>query len=201
MEALGLNLIDWIIVIVLLASGVLSFTRGITKEVLSILLWFAAFIAAISLEYIATPRVNEVVGNEEISKIISYVIVFTLFIVLGRIVIRYITKFLEWSGASGFDRFFGVIFGLIRGTTILLAIFLLLPANFKSTDAVNNSKITPLLQKYAPRIESYFRALIESKDEVTNKAIEITKPITEQVEELIEGDTPQDNKNSQDKDS
>ena len=74
-------------------------------------------------------------------------------------------------------------------------------ANFKSTDAVNNSKITPLLQKYAPRIESYFRALIESKDEVTNKAIEITKPITEQVEELIEGDTPQDNKNSQDKDS
>ena len=58
MEALGLNLADWFILIVLIASGVISFTRGFTKELLSLFLWLAAFIAAISLEYLATPKIN-----------------------------------------------------------------------------------------------------------------------------------------------
>ena len=52
MEALGLNLADWFILIVLIASGVISFTRGFTKELLSLFLWLTAFIAAISLSLI-----------------------------------------------------------------------------------------------------------------------------------------------------
>ena len=75
MEALGLNLADWFILIVLVASGVISFSRGFTKELLSLFLWLAAFIAAISLEYLATPKINEFIGNQEISKIISYIVV------------------------------------------------------------------------------------------------------------------------------
>ena len=67
MEALGLNLADWFILIVLIASGVISFTRGFTKEFLSLFLWLAAFIAAISLEYLATPKINEFIGNEAVS--------------------------------------------------------------------------------------------------------------------------------------
>ena len=34
MEALGLNFADWFILIVLIASGVISFARGFTKEFL-----------------------------------------------------------------------------------------------------------------------------------------------------------------------
>ena len=68
MEALGLNFADWFILVVLVASGIISFTRGFTKEFLSLLLWLAAFIAAISLEYLATPKINEFIDNEEISK-------------------------------------------------------------------------------------------------------------------------------------
>ena len=79
MEALGLNLADWFILIVLIASGIISFARGFTKEFLSLFLWLAAFIAAISLEYLATPKINEFIGNEEISKIISYIVVFLIF--------------------------------------------------------------------------------------------------------------------------
>ena len=71
MEALGLNLADWFILIVLIASGIISFARGFTKEFLSLFLWLAAFIAAISLEYLATPKINEFIGNEEISNVIQ----------------------------------------------------------------------------------------------------------------------------------
>ena len=189
MEALGLNIADWFILIVLVASGVIAFARGFTKEFLSLFLWLAAFIAAISLEYLATPKINEFIGNEEVSKIISYITVFIIFIFLGGIVIKFISKLIKWSGASGFDRFLGVLFGLIRGLIVLFVIFLLLPSSLKTTDLINNSKITPVIQKYAPEVEAYFRNLIDNRD-VVEEALEIIEPLTQEViPELIEQDT------------
>ena len=176
MEALGLNLADWFILIVLIASGIIAFARGFTKEFLSLFLWIAAFIAAISLEYLATPKINQFIGNEEISKIISYIVVFIIFIFIGGIVIKFISKLIKWSGASGFDRFLGVLFGLIRGLIVLFVIFLLLPSGLKTTDLINNSKITPIIQKYAPEIEEYFRDLIDNRN-IVEEALEIIEPI------------------------
>ena len=180
MEALGLNLADWFILIVLIASGIISFARGFTKEILSLFLWLAAFIAAISLEYLATPKINEFIGNEEISKIISYIVVFLIFIFIGGMIIKFISKLIKWSGASGFDRFLGVVFGLMRGSIVLFVIFLLLPSGIKTTDLINNSKITPIIQKYAPEIEAYFRELIDNRN-VVEEALEIIEPLKQEV--------------------
>ena len=180
MEALGLNLADWFILIVLIASGIISLSRGFTKEFLSLFLWLAAFVAAISLEYLATPKINEFIGNQEISKIISYIVVFIVFIFLGGIIIKFISKLIKWSGASGFDRFLGVIFGLIRGLIVLFVIFLILPSGLKTTDVINNSKITPIIQKYAPQIEAYFRDLIDNRN-VVEEALEIIEPLKQDV--------------------
>jgi membrane protein required for colicin V production len=193
-EALGLNFADWFIIIVLIASGLISFSRGFTKEFLSLFLWAAAFVAAISLEHLATPQINEIIGNKEASKIISYIFVFIVFIFVGGLVIKFISKLIKWSGASGFDRFLGVLFGLSRGLIFLFVIFLLLPSNLKTTDLITNSKITPLIQKYAPEIEAYFRDLIDNKD-VVEEALEIIEPLKD---ELI----PEPNKeNTKDGDS
>ena len=180
MEALGLNLADWFILIVLIASGIISFARGFTTEFLSLFLWLAAFIAAISLEYLATPKINEFIGNEEISKIISYIVVFLIFIFIGGMIIKFISKLIKWSGASGFDRFLGVVFGLMRGSIVLFVIFLLLPSGIKTTDLINNSKITPIIQKYAPEIEAYFRELIDNRN-VVEEALEIIEPLKQEV--------------------
>ena len=180
MEALGLNLADWFILIVLIASGIISFARGFTKEFLSLFLWLAAFIAAISLEYLATPKINEFIGNEEISIIISYIVVFLIFIFIGGMIIKFISKLIKWSGASGFDRFLGVVFGLMRGSIVLFVIFLLLPSGIKTTDLINNSKITPIIQKYAPEIEAYFRELIDNRN-VVEEALEIIEPLKQEV--------------------
>ena len=180
MEALELNSADWFILVVLIASGIISFTRGFTKEFLSLFLWVAAFIAAISLEFLATPRINEFIGNEEISKIISYIFVFVIFIFVGGIVIKFISKLIKWSGASGFDRFLGVLFGLIRGLIVLFVIFLLLPSSLKTTDLISNSKITPIIQKYAPQIEAYFRDLIDNRN-IVEETLELIEPLQEEL--------------------
>ena len=190
MEALGLNFADWFILVVLVASGLISFSRGFTKEFLSLFLWVAAFIAAISLEYLATPKIDQYIGNPEISKILSYVVVFIIFIFIGGILIKFISKIIKWSGASGFDRFLGVLFGLIRGLIVLFVIFLLLPSSLKTTDLINNSKITPLIQKYAPQIEAYFRELVDNRN-IVEEALDIIEPLQPK-EELV----PEPNKNN-----
>ena len=190
MEALELNPADWFILVVLIASGIISFTRGFAKEFLSLFLWVAAFIAAISLEFLATPKINEFIGNEEISKIISYIFVFVIFIFVGGIVIKFISKLIKWSGASGFDRFLGVLFGLIRGLIVLFVIFLLLPSSLKTTDLISNSKITPIIQKYAPQIEAYFRNLIDNRN-IVEETLELIEPLQE---ELIPGSNEENTK-------
>ena len=78
MEALGLNFVDWTIIVVTTASVVLSITRGFVKEFLSLFIWVIAFFAAVNFEFLATPKINEFIGNPDISKIISYVVVFII---------------------------------------------------------------------------------------------------------------------------
>lgn len=187
MEALGLNFADWFILVVLIASGLISFSRGFAKEFLSLFLWIAAFIAAISLEFLATPKIDEYIGNPEISKILSYIVVFIIFIFVGGMLIKFISKLIKWSGASGFDRFLGVIFGLTRGLVVLFVIFLLLPSSLKTTDLISNSKITPIIEKYAPEIEAYFRELVDNKD-IVEEAMEMIEPLQPKVDLVPESD-------------
>ena len=187
MEALGLNFADWFILVVLIASGLISFSRGFAKEFLSLFLWIAAFIAAISLEFLATPKIDEYIGNPEISKILSYIVVFVIFIFIGGMLIKFISKLIKWSGASGFDRFLGVIFGLTRGLVVLFVIFLLLPSRLKTTDLISNSKITPIIEKYAPEIEAYFRELVDNKD-IVEEAMEMIEPLQPKVDLVPESD-------------
>ena len=187
MEALGLNFADWFILVVLIASGLISFSRGFAKEFLSLFLWIAAFIAAISLEFLATPKIDEYIGNPEISKILSYIVVFVIFIFIGGMLIKFISKLIKWSGASGFDRFLGVIFGLTRGLVVLFVIFLLLPSSLKTTDLISNSKITPIIEKYAPEIEAYFRELVDNKD-IVEEALEMIEPLQPKVDLVPESD-------------
>ena len=102
--------------------------------------------------------------------------------------IKFISKIIKWSGASGFDRFLGVLFGLIRGLIVLFVIFLLLPSSLKTTDLINNSKITPLIQKYAPQIEAYFRELVDNRN-IVEEALEKIEPLQPKEELVPEPDT------------
>ena len=170
MEALGLNITDWTILVIVTISGIISLFRGFTKEFLSLFLWVFSFLTAISLEYLVSPFISSYIGNPEISKIGVYIVIFVACIFAGGIVINMISKLIKWSGVSGFDKFLGVLFGMGRGLIVIFIIFLLMPSGLKNSDLMLNSKISPFIEKIAPQIEAYIRdlmdndALIEVKD-------------------------------------
>ena len=162
MEALGLNITDWTILVIVTISGIISLFRGFTKEFLSLFLWVLSFLTAISLEYLVSPFISSYIGNPEISKIGAYIVIFVACIFAGGIIINMISKLIKWSGVSGFDKFLGVLFGMGRGLIVIFIIFLLMPSGLKNSDLMLNSKISPFIEKIAPQIEAYIRDLIDN---------------------------------------
>ena len=66
----------------------------------------------------------------------------------------------------------------------------MLPSSLKTTDLISNSKITPIIQKYAPQIEAYFRDLIDNRN-IVEETLESIEPLQEQ---LIPGSNKENTK-------
>ncbi|MBH19100.1 MAG: hypothetical protein CL851_01610 [Crocinitomicaceae bacterium] len=164
METLGLNVTDLVILFVIGSSGIISLFRGFTKEFLSLLLWIFAFVAAVGYEGYVTPKILEIVGNPELSKIIASVLIFLVSIVIGGFLINLISRIVKWSGMSGFDKFMGVLFGIIRGLVVILAVYFLLPSNLKESEIFTSSKISPIFEDYMPLLESYIKDLLRGSE-------------------------------------
>ena len=164
METLGLNVTDLVILFVIGSSGIISLFRGFTKEFLSLLLWVFAFFAAVGLEGHVTPKIFEIIGNEEASKIIASVLIFLISIIVGGFLINLISRIVKWSGMSGFDKFMGVLFGVGRGLIVILVIYFLLPSNFKESEIFTSSKISPFFEEFLPVLETYIKELLTDSD-------------------------------------
>ena len=164
METLGLNVTDLVILFVIGSSGIISLFRGFTKEFLSLLLWVFAFFAAVGLEGHVTPKIFEIIGNEEASKIIASVLIFLISIIVGGFLINLISRIVKWSGMSGFDKFMGVLFGVGRGLIVILVIYFLLPSNFKESEIFASSKISPFFEEFLPVLETYIKELLTDSD-------------------------------------
>ena len=164
METLGLNVTDLVILFVIGSSGIISLFRGFTKEFLSLLLWVFAFFAAVGLEGHVTPKIFEIIGNEEASKIIASVLIFIISIIVGGFLINLISRIVKWSGMSGFDKFMGVLFGVGRGLIVILVIYFLLPSNFKESEIFASSKISPFFEEFLPVLETYIKELLTDSD-------------------------------------
>ena len=164
METLGLNVTDLVILFVIGSSGIISLFRGFTIEFLSLLLWVFAFFAAVGLEEHVTPKIFEIIGNEEASKIIASVLIFLISIIVGGFLINLISRIVKWSGMSGFDKFMGVLFGVGRGLIVILVIYFLLPSNFKESEIFASSKISPFFEEFLPVLETYIKELLTDSD-------------------------------------
>ena len=184
MEGLGFNITDWAILVILVASSLISLSRGFVKEFLSLFLWVFAFVISINFEHLVTPQILKFITNLEVARIISYIVVFVLAIYLGGIFIKLISKLIKWSGASGFDKFLGVVFGFTRGAILVLVLFLIIPSGIKSSELVTNSKISPIINEYIPKVEAYLKNLLDNKN-IIEQSIKIIEPVVDSVEDNL----------------
>jgi len=120
-----MTLIDWIIAGILLVSSLISIKRGFTKEAMSLASWVAALlIARLFSDKLAVLMVDWLATDVH-RYTAAFVILFIATLIVGALVNHLLGEFVRMTGLTGMDRVLGVVFGLLRGLVIVVAILAL----------------------------------------------------------------------------
>ena len=118
----GLAVLDWIFLAVLLVSLLLGAWRGLVFEVVSVLGWVAAFVAAQWLAPVVMPSLPLGGMPETLRHAAAFTLVFILAAFASGIVAWGMRRLVEAAGLRPVDRTLGAAFGLVRGIVLLLAL-------------------------------------------------------------------------------
>lgn len=120
-----MNEVDWVIIAILGLSILIGLWRGLIAELLSLVIWVAAFWVAATYGSEVAAQFNHVISLPMARIGLGYAICFFGVLLIGAIV-RFATRRLLWSsGLSGIDRLFGMVFGFVRGVLLVtLLVFL-----------------------------------------------------------------------------
>ena len=151
--------LDIFLIVVMLISGLLAMVRGFMREVLSIVAWAAAALAAIYLFPRLLPLATQYFGgwNECLVKglVIGAVFLGTL-IIVSIFTVRLSDKILD-SRIGALDRSLGFLFGLARGLIIVVVAFVffnwLVPQK-SQPEAIKNARSRVVLQGTGDWLES-----------------------------------------------
>jgi len=108
--------LDWIVLAVLCASLVLGAVRGLVFEVLSVLGWIAAFVAA---QWFAADVAARLPMGEA-SGALRFAAGFVLVFITAGLLAKLVKTLVQAVGLRPVDRVLGAVFGLLRGLILLL---------------------------------------------------------------------------------
>ncbi|MFT3987283.1 CvpA family protein [Aestuariivirga sp.] len=150
---MGFQILDIILIGIMLVSGLLALMRGFTREVLSLVAWGLAAIAA----YFAIKQQNLIdmampyVDKPVLAQIAVGGIAFLIVLIVVSVISVKISDWVVDSAVGGFDRTVGFIYGLARGFVLVAIAYLfygwLLPVD-RQEPWVRDAKSLPLI-KYA----------------------------------------------------
>jgi membrane protein required for colicin V production len=117
--------LDYAVVGVFAVSLVVGAWRGLVREVVSILGWIIAFLAANLLAGPLGSVMPQAIPSPELRIAAAYVAVFAGSLMVTALAGLLLSKIMKAAGLGGLDRFLGAIFGAARGLLIVLAAALL----------------------------------------------------------------------------
>lgn len=124
------TLIDGIVALVVVISGLLAYARGLTREMLAIAGWIVAailaFMFAASVQPLVKqiPMVGDAIGDScELSIIASFALVFAIALVIASLFTPLFSSLVQRSVLGGADQALGFLFGIARGILLVAVAF------------------------------------------------------------------------------
>jgi membrane protein required for colicin V production len=158
------NAFDWFVVVVCLASALLSLWRGFVREAISLGGWVLAFIAANLGAITVANAIGDLIANATGRYIVAWSLVFLVVLALSSIAAKVISKLIAASGLGVLDRMLGSVFGLLRGVLIVLALVFVLRQLVPESEQslLRDSQLMPhidMLLGWSTRIFEEFKAM------------------------------------------
>ena len=172
-----MTLLDFILIGIMLLSGLLALARGFTREVLSLVAWGVAAVAAYFA--IKQPALVEFamknlpyLEKEVLAQIAVGAAAFVVVLIIVSIISVKISDYVVDSAAGGFDRTLGFVFGLARGFIFVAIAYLfygwLLPFD-KQEPWVRSAASLPLIKSTGETLLAFMPP--EIADTLSNTAL------------------------------
>jgi len=182
-----LNNLDIVILIVVGISGLIALSRGLIKEVLSIIGWVLNGFAVVWLLPVFTPLAQQYIESGLLAGILSAIFILILFMIIWIFVTDAVIVKVRKSKLSSIDRMLGLFFGLMRAFLLIILVYILIswcmPAD-KQPEVMQKSKYFQLAGEFAKPIENLIpQETLDIIKEKTDKYIsEKEKPNKEKQE-------------------
>lgn len=138
MTILGATLLDVVIALIILVSGILSWLRGFAEELVAILAWVVGLVVAFQLADSGAQFIPEMFDevtlgertygltafHTPVAGIVLFLLTFVMVSQLHRVFAR-VSREKERGILRRGDRIMGLLFGLVRGSVLVLALVLI----------------------------------------------------------------------------
>ena len=155
-----LTLVDYGIFFVLVLSSIMSILRGITREILGLAGWGVSILIANYFAPILESPIVAFLKVKGLGAALAWGLPFAISVVIWFILASLASPGLKRAGLGSFDRWLGVLFGLVRGYGLVLIVFVAAVFATEGEDnlpiTVKESQSTPLLSRSA----HYFSVLV-----------------------------------------
>ena len=125
-------MVDGVVLIVLVLSTLLAWSRGIVREGMSILGWIVALVVAAKFAHLMVPIVQELpfikdylADSCELLTAVGFVALFVGGMIVMALITPLLTGMIENSALSAFDGGLGALFGFARGIAIVLLVIII----------------------------------------------------------------------------
>jgi membrane protein required for colicin V production len=152
-----MNLVDYLIIVVLLASMVLGALRGFVREAVGLLSWLGGVWLAWRYAPLLEPHLGGAIGEPPVSTWAARVLILIGVLLAGWLIAAILGYLLRHSGLSLLvDRLLGLLFGVLRGA-VVVAMFVLL-GKFVELERVEwwqESQLLPYASELAGWIQTF----------------------------------------------
>lgn len=167
------NIIDILILIIILTSCIVATFRGFIKETFSIISWiFSLFVAFNLFEKFKLELVNYI-SQKIVIDVIAFSFPFLTTLFISHLISKWLSPKFNFSEILFLDKFFGFLFGVLRGALIVVLFYLgflyLIGKEKKLPDLILEAYTYEYLKNTTDILSDFFIKQVETIDDQIKK--------------------------------
>jgi membrane protein required for colicin V production len=111
--------VDYTLIAIVVISAIIGMVRGLLREAISLITWIVALWAGWKYADRVSPYLEGLLAEDPVNTWVARAIVALGVLLIGTLIGVLMNQFVRMSIFSGFDRFLGFLFGMLRGVVVL----------------------------------------------------------------------------------